>query len=312
MKWLRKYTGWIAAAAVAGMVVWLATTAVTLNTAQEAAPGKLFGRPVSAHDYRRAVEAATHDAMLRFGDRYRQQLSDAQLQQQAWERLILLTEARQKKIRVSDKEVVAEIQRTPAFQHSDGRFDRQGYETVMRYGLGTTARAFEEEVREELAIRKLLDQSVGHPTLTEEEILAGFRRREEQIRLRLITLPRQLLAREIADAARTDPDQLDSAARQLRLAPRKTDLFKRNNAVLDLGPAGIGFDPLFGLNPGEVGPAVPTQKGWVVAQLLEKKTADDSQLPAVRKELEKELLDQKRLQSYLTWYRELVQRATQS
>lgn len=219
MKWLRKRISWIAALAVGGMVFWLVFSATTLQHAQENAAGALFGQPVPAQEYRKALGAVTHDAALRFGDRYRQQIPDAQLEQQAWERLILVTEARRIGIRVSDREVIEEIRKIPLFQTRDGQFDPPGYENVMRYSLGTTSRAYEEETRDGLAIRKLFDRAVGNPTLTEQEILEEFERRKK--------LPK----------------------------------------------------------------------------------SEEIQLESVRAEIEKELLDQKRLRAYFTWYQDLLQRA---
>lgn len=219
MKWLRKRIGWIAAVAVGGMIFWLAFSATTLQHVQEGAAGILFNHPVPAQEYRKTLEAVTHDTLLRYGDQARRQVSDAQLQQQAWERLVLLTEAKKIGIRVSDREVIETIQKSPFFQTRDGRFDRTGYETVLQYSLGTTPRAYEEETRDDLAIRKLFNQAVGNPTLTEQEILEEFERRKK--------LPK----------------------------------------------------------------------------------SEEIKLESVQSEIEKGLLDQKRLKAYLTWYQDLLKRA---
>lgn len=179
MKWIRKRVAWIAAVAVGGTVLWLVFSATTLQKAQEKAAGSLFGQPVQAQEFRQSLEAVTHDAVLRFGDRYRQRIPDGQLQQQAWERLILLTEAHRLGLRASDREVIEEVGKIPVFQTKDGQFDRPGYESVMRYSLGITPRVFEEEIRQDLLIRKLFDRAVGTPTLTESEILEEFERRKK-------------------------------------------------------------------------------------------------------------------------------------
>ena len=293
-----------------GMVLWLVATAATLRGSQANSPGTLFGRPVPLHEYLKSAEAVTHEAILRYGDQYRHQVPDSQLKQQAWERLVLVTEARREKIRISDSEVIEEIQRHPVFRSASGQFDSRGYQAIIQYSLGTTPRVFEEETREDLAIRKLLQKAVGNPTLTDEEIRTGFLAREESIRIRFLKVPKQALAREISDACRQTPAQLDEIARQLRLPVKKSDFFKRNSSVPEFGPAEAMLEPVFNLKPGEISPALPTPKGWVVAQLLERQKADESKLAAVREELKKELLDRKRLKSYLTWYQGLLKRAS--
>lgn len=310
MKWLRKYIGWIAAIAVGGMLFWLAASAVTLQSSHQAgSPGILFGKRVSSHDYARALEAVTHEAILRYGDRHPTEAPPDQLQRQAWERLILLTEANRKGMRVSDTEVVEKIRRFSLFQDAEGRFDQRSYPLVIQYSLGTTPRVFEENVRENLKIQKLFQQAVGSPTLAPEEMKEGFRRREESVKIRYLLLPKESAAQEIANAGRQDPNQMDRAARQTGLKIISTDFFKRGEELPSLGQSGGALEPLFRLQPGEISPALPTPNGWIVAQLAEKQPADESKLESVKAELEKELLDQKRLKAYLTWYQELLKRA---
>lgn len=309
MKWLRKRLAWISAVAVAGMVFWLAFSAVTLQHAQGGVAGTLFKQPVQVQEYARSLEAVTHDALLRFGDRYRQQVPDAQLQQQAWERLILLIEARKIGIRVSDREVIEEIQKIPVFQARNGRFDQAGYENLLRYSLGTTPRAYEEEIRDDLAIRKLFDQAIGTPTVTEPEILEGFHRKEERIRVSFLALPQYALAQEIADAARQDPEQMKKAARQLKLEIKTTAFFKRSDPVPEINAPDNAFSAAFDLKPDEISRPLPGPKGWLIAQLKERQPADESKLGSVRGDLEKELTNQKKLRAYFTWYQDLLKRA---
>ncbi|MBI3318760.1 MAG: SurA N-terminal domain-containing protein, partial [Candidatus Omnitrophica bacterium] len=105
MKWVRKYAVWIAGAAIGGFLLWLVGTAVSLQGMQGQAAGTLFGKAVPVSHYMKALQAVLHQNILSRGDRAGQPPSQ-QLEQQAWERLILLTEARGKGIRVSDREVV--------------------------------------------------------------------------------------------------------------------------------------------------------------------------------------------------------------
>ena len=110
------------------------------------------------------------EGMLRYGDRYRQFLPDQVLQNQAWERLILLHEAKKQRIRVSDREVVERVQQL--FGGAEG-FRPEIYKQIVQGNMGITPRAFEEQQRESLMIAKLIEQALGaEPEVTETEILA--------------------------------------------------------------------------------------------------------------------------------------------
>ena len=177
MQRFRRYTPWIAGTAVAGFLVWLVATAASVRPGERA--GFLFGKAISADEYVRSLGAVTRDAILRHGDRWRQEAKPEELEQRAWERLILLKEARSKRIRVSDREVVAELGRSPLFLGKDGRFDREGYPLIIQHALGATPRTFEEDIRQTLMIQKLVGQSIPEPAVTEEEILEAFKKEKE-------------------------------------------------------------------------------------------------------------------------------------
>lgn len=181
MHWIRKHIYWIAGIAVAGMILWLvASSAVSIQSAQGETAGTLFGRSVSPADYLKSLQAVTHQAILTHGDHFRQQVSLEELEAQAWERLTLVEEAKRKGIRVTDREVIKEIQGLSLFRDNAGRFDERGYQVVMQYTLGATPRVFEEEMRENLMIQKMVQQMIGAPTATEEEIKARFEEKKKE------------------------------------------------------------------------------------------------------------------------------------
>ena len=309
MHWIRKQIFWLAGLVVGGFLLWQIATAVTLRATQTVSAGMLFGRGVPAQEFLKSQQAAVHQAILRYGEQYRKSVSEEDLNQNAWERLIFLTEAKRKGLRASDREVIEEIQRSPIFQDRQGRFDQAGYQGIMQYGLGTTARTFEEEIREELTIRKLIDQVIGNPSASEQEILTEFRKKEESIQADLLLLPVEPIAREIAEACRQSPDQLEGICKQLDLKLKTPDFFKRSTSLTDLGATGALFSSLFEAQPGESAGPFKTPKGWIVARLKAKKPADEKQLASQKEAIQKEVQSRKKLQSYLTWYEELLKRA---
>lgn len=309
MGWIRKNIYWIAGVMVVGMVLWLATSAVTVSTTQPESAGTLFGRSVPATDYIKALQASNHQAVLSYGDQMQQNISMDQLQEQAWERVLLLSEAKRKGIKVSDQEVVQEMQALPIFQDSDGRFDQQGYQIVMQYTLGTTPRAFEEEMRENLMIQKLVQQAIGEPAATEEEIKKRFTETGGAIQIEWTALPHLGLAREAADALQAEPGQMAGIARQAGSKMESTGFFKREEPVEGLESSSTIFRQLAGTEPGATAGPFRAGTGWAIARLKAKQPAEEKDFESARAGIEQDLISQKRLKNYLAWYQELVQRA---
>lgn len=311
MEFVRKHVGAIAGTAVGGMLLWLIASAVTIQSTQADYAGTLFGRRVPLDAHAKALEDVTRQALLQHGDDYRKRVSPGELDHRAWERLTFLAEARRKGIRVSDREVVEEIADYPLFQTRDGRFDQKGYQSVIQYSLGTTPRAFEEETRENLIIAKLIRTATETVAVADREVEEAFQRREEAIRVTALAVPEEALAREAAEAARQQPDQLGRIARQMDRPLTGAGPFKRSDAVKELSASGSLFDPVFSVQPGEVCPE-PIRSGaeWLVVRLDEKQPADPSKLDdAGREKIKAELQEQKRVRAYLEWYLDLLQRA---
>lgn len=302
MGWLRKRLGLIAGLTVGGVVVWLITA--SLNVAEFVSPGSVFGRKVSSVDFLRAMRASSHLSILRYG----RDITPEELEEAAWERLILALETKRSGIRISDKEVIDYLREQPFFQR-DGRFDRQGYERLVRYALKTDPRTFEEETRQELAIQKLIEKAIGNPTATDEELKAAFRTREEAIRVSTLALPHREAAQEVTDAARQNPAFLAQAAQKWGLKLQTTDFFQRSSSLSDLDTVGFTFDSAFDLQPGEVTGPFPVQEEWLVVKLEAKRPPEEKRFDLLKESLEKEVVARKRAMAGFAWYQELLKKA---
>ncbi|MBI3615782.1 MAG: peptidylprolyl isomerase [Candidatus Omnitrophica bacterium] len=306
---MRKKVGWIAGAAIAGFLLWLVGTVVSLQATQAETAGFLFGRKIPFQTYQRALEAATHQAILTHGEKAHQEVSNEELGHQAWERLMLLREAKRLGIQVSDREIIEELKRWPIFQR-DGQFDRVGYQAIVQYTLGTSPRAFEEEIRENLTLKKLFEQALPEPRIPEQEIHKHFLLKETSIQVSTLTLSSKTLAQEIAEAARQRPEQLFKAAEQMNLKVVKSDFFKGDSNLPELGKGWAAFEPLFSMEPGQVAAApLSGPKGWLVAKLEGKQLPDERIFPEMKESIEKELANRKRFEDYFKWYQDLRKRA---
>ncbi len=309
MGWIRKRAAWIAGAAAAGMILWLISSAVSLQSTRPGTAGLIFGRPVTVEDFMMAAKAVTHHAILRYGERYRSQLKPEMLETQAWERLTLLAEAKKERIKVSNQEVIEEIGRYPIFQAESGQFDQAAYQAIMRYSLGTTARVFEEETRDSLKIRKLIQKAVGESTVSDLELKTSYRNQERAIRISFFTVPEEAQAQEAFKILSENPDQLDQVAKELDQKVVASDLFKRTSVIEELGVAGGTLQPLFGLEPGTVAAPIQSKEEWIVARLEEKVEASEEGFEPAKDALRENLLNQKKIRAYLAWYQDLIKRA---
>ena len=300
LKLLRRHLKLVLWFLVASFVLWEIGSVLASRQAGSLYAGTLFGRAVTIQDYKAALDATQHRARLTYGEQSSQLLPRPELERQAWDRLMLLAAARRARIRVTDQEIIAELQRWPLFQ-KEGRFDLRTYEMVVHYALGTTPRAFEEEVRGQLAILKLLEHAAPGAKVSEEELLAAYRAEAAQARIAYCLVDDSAKAQQLAHAH----DPLAVAAKALGLSVTTTDWVTRASSLGEAGSAGALLGPAFDLEVGQMGKPWQTSHGWIVAQLLERRPIDPAAFAKARDRLQGQLLERKRLAALNGWMRQL-------
>ncbi len=141
-----------------------------LRSREETAPvGKIFGRNISYIEFKDALAAVKTMAIMRFGDRLDEVQKYLNLEAQAWERLLLLAEAKKRHITASDKEVIDDIEKSPFFQYH-GAFSNKLYNEALRYSLRIQPRIFEELIRQNIIIAKLYEQVTDKISLNDEQV----------------------------------------------------------------------------------------------------------------------------------------------
>jgi parvulin-like peptidyl-prolyl isomerase len=148
--------------------------------------GRIFGKKVSLLDYKDALEAAKNQAIMQFGENFTEVQKYLNLESQTWERLALLEEAKRRKIKVSDQEVITSIETYPFFKNKTGQFDNRIYSEMLQYVFRTQPRTFEEETRQNLMLEKLYKETTGGVTLDEKEVKEGYTKLNEEISIYFI------------------------------------------------------------------------------------------------------------------------------
>jgi peptidyl-prolyl cis-trans isomerase D len=146
----------------------------------EVSPGIIFGRKVTPQEYSRAIRETKAQFKLQFGDNLPAIEKFLNTRDIAWERLILLAEAKKRRIKVSDNDVRKAIANNPIFARK-GVFDAGYYESVIRYGLRIQPRDFEEQMRHNLMLSKLNEQVTSSASVSDQELAEAYKKENEQI-----------------------------------------------------------------------------------------------------------------------------------
>jgi len=171
----------IAILVVPAFVLW--GSGSVMRSKQEAAfAGRLFGRKVSFQEFREALEATKNQAIIQFGDNLSEIQKYLNLESQAWIRLMLLTEAKKRRIRINDSRVIAQIQSFPFFQRN-GKFDNRLYAELLQYVFRTQPRIFEEQIRQNLMLSEVYKNKTERIQLSDQEVKTEYRKNNEQLSL---------------------------------------------------------------------------------------------------------------------------------
>lgn len=150
------------------------------ESGNEVSPGIIFGKKVTPEEYRQAIQETKAQFLLQFGDNLPAIEKFLNTRAIAWERLILLAEAKKRRINVSDNDVRKAIAENPIFARK-GAFDAGYYESVVRYGLHIQPRAFEEQMRHNLMLSQLNEQVTASASVSDQEAAEAYRKENEQI-----------------------------------------------------------------------------------------------------------------------------------
>lgn len=166
-----------------------------MRNKENSSAGKIMGRNISFADYKDAMEAVKNQAIMQFGqDNFDEIRKYINLEEQAWERLILLNEAKKRRINASDQEVIELLEKYPFFQRK-GQFDNRIYSEMLKYTFRAQPREFEEQTRQNIILSKLYAQITRDIKVSDEQIKNEYNKANEEISIYYIAaLPAELQA----------------------------------------------------------------------------------------------------------------------
>jgi len=158
--------------------------------------GIIFGKKIIFDQYNSSLLACKNQAIIHYGDNFYKIQRFLDFNTEAWDRLILLYEAKRRKIKVSNSEVIQKIANIPFFK-SGNRFDKKIYQYLLDNVFRTSARKFEEEIRQLLMLEKLFEQITESVSVDEDKLFPNYKKENEKVRVDFIHFPVELFIDQI-------------------------------------------------------------------------------------------------------------------
>ena len=197
---MRRHKNWLkwSLAIVVIAFVWLYIPSFMDNPAgagNRDVVASVDGRDITVARFRRAYQQQMQQYRNAYGgnldDRMLRQLGiEQRIVQQMIEEELTLAEAERLNIGASDEEVRARIGSLPAFQEN-GRFigDERYRQVLQAANPPLRPSEFEDQVRRAITLEKLRAAVSGWLTISEKEVDDEFRRRNEKVKLAVVSFP---------------------------------------------------------------------------------------------------------------------------
>ncbi len=171
----------IAIIIVPAFMLW-GVGSVLKSQGKDSLAGLVFSKKISKDDFVKQYHAVHNQAQLLYGENLNKVKELLNLEGQTWQRIILLEEARRRKIKISDPEIIAAIQDSPIFKKNN-TFSKDNYETMLKYYLGLSPQQYEAQVRDDLKIKVLIEKITDNVKITEAEVWEKFKSEKSSFKL---------------------------------------------------------------------------------------------------------------------------------
>ena len=162
--------------------------------------GEIFGKKISKNRFQETYQHTCVLSVLRLGKAFYELEDFLDLENETWERLTLLEEAKQKRIKVSDDEVAKAIAQYQVF-YPNNKFDITLYKRIVRDTFKSEPKDFEESLRESLAIEKLYDHVTSTIQISENQLLEEYKKKNDQFQMSYVLIPSKNYLKNVLTSA---------------------------------------------------------------------------------------------------------------
>lgn len=165
--------------------------------------GRAFGKKITLQEFREALLATRSQLIMQMGEGFIEQENQIDLKPLVWDRIILLHEAKRRKIKVDDKRVTEFIQSYPLFLRDEG-FDYPTYKHIVESVFRMPPRLLEEKIREDLMLSELFEQITSGVNFTPEQVKEIYKKEYEKISVAFLSAS----AKNFEDKVNLTDDQI--------------------------------------------------------------------------------------------------------
>jgi len=234
----------------------------------------------------------------------------------AWDRLIMVRETKRLKMKADNKDVITYVRSHPLFLRN-GKFDEELYVYILRNHLGLDPRAFEEIVRENIAMQKLNESLTKGVTVSDDELRAYYKAENCKFKVSYALLAEgeaikgaDVIYKKIFDAINKDKKDFESAVSDAGLKLQETLFFSKTDYIEGLGEALPVAAEAAGMQKAGISAPVMTRKGVIIFKLLDEEGFDQDKFIKEKPEYSKKVLELKKNMSLEIWLRRLEQANT--
>jgi len=177
---------WVTAIVIILSFGFFGTANYLTNSMPVSHAGKIFGKTVGFDDFETSLLHTRIQAIMNYGDNFQKVSQYLNLESEAWDRIILLHEAKNRKIKIPDEDVIKAVENLGFFQEN-GQFQPHLYERIVRYVFQSSQRDFEESIRESLMMTKMFEQETSGLALSDDEIRGEYKKKNEKIKVDYVT-----------------------------------------------------------------------------------------------------------------------------
>lgn len=270
---------------------------------------------IMADEYQQAYRRQVEMYKQLFGDKLDEKLLESMnLKQQVLDRLIrrtlVLQYAERLQLAVGPEELVAEIQRIPAFGGQDG-FSRQRYLDVLRANRLTPER-FEAEMRRDLTERKIEGLVRDSVKVSEAEAREVFSRVRRQVTVEVVQLPAGDEGKKLAETitlATGKGKTLAAAGREAGAVVKTHGPFPVTTPPKEIPDPEVFRQAVVLLKPDEMSPLVAGEKASYLLRLVSQQNPAAEEFEKDKGAFQMQLLMTKREAVLGDWVRQLRQTA---
>ncbi len=206
---MRRHKGWLKwslALVVLTFVVFYIPDFLTTSTG--AAPSEVLadveGEPITVGQFTRRYNAQVAAYRNAYGGQMNDQLLkqlgiDRQILQSLVDEEAMVAESRRQGMTVSDVEIRERILALPGFQENGKFIGEQRYRTLLSMQNPPMSTAeFERSLRRALLIEKLRNALTGWMSVTDTEVAAEFRRRNEKVKLDVVQVTPEAFKNQVS------------------------------------------------------------------------------------------------------------------